>query len=525
MQNDLLLRVLAVNEAGAFGRQHRFERVRSYADFVEAVPLCNYARLAPFIDRCRQGQTQALFGPGQQIVQFALTSGTTARAKYIPVTRESLRAYRRGWDIWGVKAISDHPESYLRKVLQVSSPACEQHAAGGTPCGAISGLLAEQQRWVVRRFYATPLALARIADPTARYYTIMRLAVEQDVGFISTANPSTLLALARTAAERAEPLIRDIRDGTLDASLPVERPIRESLSLRRNSPRARELEAILKSKGQLLPRDYWRLSFLANWTGGTLGLYLPRLVEYYGSTPIRDIGLLASEGRLSIPMADNTPAGVLDVLSNFYEFVPEEEFNGVPDRDAREVLSGDFTVLQAAQLEKGRNYYVFLTNYAGLYRYNLGDLVRVADHVGTTPVIEFLSKGAHSSSLTGEKLTEKQVVDAVRDAAGDLGMAIETFILAPEWADPPCYRLYFEAAVPLPRPDVERLARLVDRRLGVSNLEYDGKRASDRLGSVQARQVARHVLIERDEKLIQANQGRREQFKHRFLYNKPLDLD
>jgi len=518
---------LRTNQESEYGRQHDFTKIETYSDFIQSIPLSNYGYLWPYIDRCRQGETNALFGPGQDIVQYALTSGTTAPAKYIPVTAEFLRRYQRGWEIWGYKAIADHPDSYLRKILQVTGDAEEQFTESGVPCGAISGVLAKHQRYIIRQAYVTPYQVSQIPIAADRYYTIMRFAVMQDIAFVSTANPSTILSLAQTAAERAESLIRDIHDGTLDAQLTLPREMREQFErrLKKNPAQAKELEGLLGAHGRLLPMHYWNLSFLANWTGGTLGMYLPRLAEYYGPAPIRDIGLLASEGRITIPMADNTPEGILDIHANFYEFVPQEEYDLIEDPQGEDTFKQEVTALQGSQLEKGKCYYIFLTNYAGLYRYNLGDLVHVTDHINTVPVLEFLSKGAHSSSITGEKLTEKQVVDAVRTVADELAVSLDSFIMVPQWDDPPHYRLYLASDQPLPRQDLDRLAQRIEVRLEMSNIEYESKRDSERLGMLEVRQVPARVLAEMDEQILQANQGRREQFKHRFLYNKPLELE
>jgi len=529
MQNRLLDELLRRHAASDFGCKHDFAQVKNYEDFCRAVPLSNYAYLFPYIERCMGGETGALFGEGEEILMFALTSGTTERAKYIPVTKTSAAHYRRGWEIWGYKAISDHPASYLRKILQVSGRGEEKRTAGGIACGSISAILARNQGYVVRRFYATPRLVSEVEDAPSRYYTIMRLAIPEDVAWVSTANPSTLLALAQTAEAHAEALIRDVHDGTLTGpGSSVGASLREGLRtyLRANPTCAKKLEQVMAEQGRLLPQHVWDLSFLANWTGGTLGLYLPRLAEYYGTVPIRDIGLLASEGRMTIPMEDNSAAGILDISSCFYEFVPQEEIDAVGDVETRATLPDDLTTLQACQLEKGKCYYIFLTNFAGLYRYNIGDLVRVVEHEGTTPVLEFLSKGAHSSSVTGEKLTEKQVVDAVRLTADALAISLESFVAAPVWEGRlPHYRLLMAAKHPLPRQDMTRLGQGIDQRLAMVNMEYEGKRESGRLGAFEARQVAAQVLAEYDEKLMKENAGRREQFKHRFLYRQALEWD
>ena len=526
VQNELLKQILNENKLSDFGRRHNFGKIGGYGDFTAVVPPANYEYFRPYIENCMAGHKDALLGQTQKLLMFAMTSGTTAAAKYIPVTEASLAAYRRGWMVWGGAAFADHPEAKLRKILQISSPAAESTSEAGLPCGSISGVLAENQHPLVKKFYAIPQQIAAIENPADRYYTIMRCAIVQDLGMISTANPSTTLMLARVADDNSLRIIRDIYNGTVDTIGAMPRAGADALKkiLRPDRRKAEQLESLLDTHGRLLPQHYWNLSFLANWTGGTLGLYLPKLAEYYGAIPIRDIGLLASEGRVSIPLEDASPAGVLDITGMFFEFAPQEEYERIENHGA-ETLQGTLTLMQACQLEKSRCYYVFLTNQAGLYRYNLGDLVRVIGHVGTTPIVEFLSKGNHISSITGEKLTEHQLVEAVRSAADGLAIAVENFVAVPQFSQPPCYRLYFESAEPLPNKQLAALANLIDQRLTLANIEYDSKRDSGRLGGVEVRQLPLRFLAKRDERLVKENAGRTEQFKHRFLYNTPLDIE
>ena len=162
IQNDLLLSIIRANAASQFGQKHNFQRITNYAEYIDALPLLNYAYLEPYINRCREGDPSALFGPEQRILMFALTSGTTAAAKYIPVTQDFANGYRRGWNIWGYKALDDHPDGYLRSILQVTSPMDQEFTPGGLPAGAISGLLAQQQKSIVHKFYVTNPRMAYI---------------------------------------------------------------------------------------------------------------------------------------------------------------------------------------------------------------------------------------------------------------------------------------------------------------------------------------------------------------------------
>ena len=67
------------------------------------------------------------------------------------------------------------------------------------------------------------------------------------------------------------------------------------------------------------------------------------------------------------------------------------------------------TVLAAHELQEGRTYYILMTTAYGLYRYNIFDVVRCTGYFNQTPLVEFLSKGALFSNLTGEKISEHHV--------------------------------------------------------------------------------------------------------------------
>jgi len=229
-QEERLFQILKNGSEGEFGRRHRLDKVRSYKDFKAALPIAQWPYFAPYVDRCKEGDVKALFGPSDRLVMFARTSGTTGPAKAIPITKRSIRAYKRGWTIWGIKMIRDHPGPLVRSVLQISSPMQEEITPSGLPVGSISGLLARNQNPVARFLYATPYEVVDIPDPDLRYYVIMRFAIPRDVALIVTANPSTLVMLAKIADRHADDIIRDIRDGTLGVARELHPETRDLLT-------------------------------------------------------------------------------------------------------------------------------------------------------------------------------------------------------------------------------------------------------------------------------------------------------
>src|SRR4051794_710807 len=435
VQRELLLRRIARHADSQFGRDHHFGEIRTPADFRRRVPIRGYEALEPYIERVRQGDLGALFGPGTEVLMFAMTSGTTNRPKTIPVTRESLHDYREGWTIWGIMAFDAHPamiEGGLRPILQIASDWRETTTPSGIPCGAITGLTAHMQSRLVRFTYCLPPVAARIKDIESKYYVALRCSVHRDLGTTIAANPSTMLAIARLGDREKACLIRDLYDGTIDRKWRIPPEVRKALGRRAHKPRkeaARRLETIVNRSGRLFPRDYWpNLCFLANWTGGTMGAYLRSYPEVFGDHPVRDVGLIASEGRMTIPVEDNTPAGILDIRHHYFEFIPEDQVG----RDEPETV-------EAADLIEGRRYFILPTTAGGLYRYQIFDLVRCVGFQGKAPLLEFLNKGAHFSSMTGEKLSEFQVVAAVDAAVAELSVRLKSFLLLPTWGDPPHY--------------------------------------------------------------------------------------
>lgn len=517
-QAAALRRALTLIARSDFGRRHALGSVRSPEDLRRAVPLATYEDLRPYIERVWEGDSSALFSPGQRLVMFATSSGTTAKPKLIPVTPQFERDYRRGWNTFGLKMLSDHPAAILRAILQGSGRFDASLSPAGVPCGAITGLLARTQKRIVRRFYVGRPQIAHLPDARARYYTLMRLGISRDVAFAITANPATLIQMARTAAEESETLIRDVRDGTLSPRIVPEAGLRRVLAagLRPNSARAARLELWRSAAGTLRPRDYWNLDFLACWTGGSMGHYLERLREWYGQIPIRDVGLLASEGRVSIPLEDDTPAGVLDVQAALFEFIPIDEIEAEQPQ-----------TLWAWELETGCEYAVVLTNRSGLVRYRLDDVVRVRGCVEQTPVVEFLYRAGRVASVAGEKLTENQVVEAVRDVCGQLGISHLDFVLAPCWSDPPYYRLSYDGLPDAVRPDkmVPSLAAALDRELCEQNDEYASRRKSRRLDNLQVRVLPAGTLTAMDVRLMRLRDATAEQYKRPALFTSTGDDD
>jgi hypothetical protein len=514
VQEDLRQRLLALHANSDFARDHHFREIQTLADFRRNLPVAGYEYFEPYIARMRRGDFRALVGD-DKVHMFALTSGTTAARKFIPVTPHYLADYKRGWNLWGLKVFRDHGEVKLRPILQLSSDWQEFYTEAGIPCGSVTGLTATMQKRIIRWLYCVPACTGKIKDAAAKYYVALRLSLPRKVGLIIAANPSTVVNLARAGDHEKEALIRDLYDGTLAKHLDVPEEVRAALGRkisRRHPQRARELEEIVRRTGTLYPRDYWPADCLiGNWTGGSVGAYLRHFPRYYGNTPVRDIGLLASEGRMTIPMADGSPSGILDITTHFFEFIPEAE-----------AAKPNPIVLAAHEVQQGQTYYILPTTSFGLYRYHIHDLVRVTGFHNRTPLIEFLSKGAHFANITGEKLSEYHVAGAMSEVLKELNLTLTAYSLAPCWDEElPYYGLFVERGDLADGQQGLRLAEKLERRLGQVNMEYAAKRESLRLGALRLEMLPTGTWHHWDRQRLARTGGTLEQYKHPCLIPDP----
>lgn len=88
----------------------------------------------------------------------------------------------------------------------------------------------------------------------------------------------------------------------------------------------------------------------------------------------------------------------------FYEFIPFEE-----------IYKDNPKTLLINELKVGERYEVVITNYAGLYRYRLGDVVKVVDYYNNSPEIEFLFRKNQVLNMVAEKTNEEQLTSAIKN--------------------------------------------------------------------------------------------------------------
>ena len=439
-QRARLRLILEANAATAFGREHRFASISAASDYQSRVPVSDWSAVEPWIRRSMAGEVAVLTAAAP--VHFERTSGSGARQKHIPYTRELLGEFQNALVVWLAALKRDCPAiagpAYWALSPDLSRP---QTTPVGIPVGSasdasyIAGSAAE-------RLLPTLVSGATYGDRVGDWQlaTLNAIAAEPDLRLLSVWSPTFLLALFDCVLDTAR---ADRSMDLLKQSLPADR-----------------YAALATAIGQRDFSGLWpRLQAISCWADGPSAGFATSLQHLFPRARVVPKGLFATEGVVSLSWGMSTARPVA-ITSHFLEFVDQR---GVPRL--------------VDELQTGARYRPLLTTSGGLYRYDLGDLVEVTGYIDKTPCLCFVGRDDHRSDLVGEKLDERIVARSLA-AAGLSGPAV----LVPDAAaKPPRYRLIVET-------DVGAAVQRIEAELCRAH-HYAIARANGQLGAVSALRV------------------------------------
>ncbi len=473
-QHHLLMNILRQNAGTAFGRKHDFRSITSMAEYRAKVPVHTYDQLEPYI---KEQQTGSPALTQQPPVYYARTSGTTGASKDIPLTRHGLAQVKHAQKHLAL-SLWRHTGFFKGAILGFAGPATEGHLQNGTPFGSASGSTYRSLPPILARKFVPPPSAFSIRDMAAKYqiYALAALATD-DITGVATANPSSLLKVLSVVRADAPQLLSALLSQPGPSLLPQVAKAAGEIAGRGNPSHIRTLLDKLASGHELQPADLWpRLSAVATWTGGSCGIALAQLrPQLPKSVKIVEFGYGASEfmGAANIDANRNLCLPLL--THHVYEFVRRGEWE-----------AGQPQFLGLHEIQPGDDYYIFVTTRSGLYRYHINDIIRAEPGVGSCPALRFLHKGRGITNITGEKLSEHQLITAMAQTLAEQALSATSYIaLADEEAS--CYVLYLECPDRVAAADFT--ARL-DTGLRALNSEYDDKRASGRLGPVRIKHLS-----------------------------------
>jgi hypothetical protein len=355
-----------------FGRDHHFDKIKSFQDFKNQVPVRDYEDLKPYIDKVQLGEKDILW-KGKPLY-FAKTSGTTSGAKYIPLTKESMPYH--------IKASRNAILHYIYETgktdfvdgkmifLQGSPELIEKN---GIKLGRLSGIAA----------HFVPKYLQKNRMPSWETNCI----------------------------EDWETKINAIVDETIDQNMTIISGIPSWVQM--------YFERLQEKSGKKVG-DLFKNFNLFIYGGVNYEPYRAKFENLIGRK-VDSIELFpASEGFFAYQDSQKSK-GMLLLLNSgiFYEFIKADEFfNENPKR------------LTIGEVELGVNYVLIISTNAGLWGYNIGDTVQFTSLYPHRVIVSGRIK--HYISAFGEHVIGNEVENAMKVAMENTNVRINEFTVAPQ---------------------------------------------------------------------------------------------
>ena len=371
-QQKVFNHLIAQGKGTLFGKDHQFATITSHQDFVERVPIRDYEELKGYVQQIIDGKEDVLW-PGKPIY-FAKTSGTTSGAKYIPITKPSIKNQ--------VEASRNAILNYIhetgnadfvdgRMIFLQGSPELEEK--NGIKLGRLSGISAH--------YVPNYLQKNRLPSWETNCIEDWETKVDKIVEETEKENMSVIAGIPSWVQMYFEKL---------------------------NSKTGKKVGELFKEFQLFI------------YGGVNYEPYRAKFENLIGRK-VDSIELFpASEGFFAYQNSQKEK-GMLLLLDAgiFYEFVKADEFfDENPKR------------LTIADVELGVDYAMVISTDAGLWGYNLGDTVRFISKNPYKIMVSVRIK--HFISAFGEHVIAKEVEEALRLAVEGTDALVNEFTVAPQ---------------------------------------------------------------------------------------------
>ena len=398
-----------------FGRDHNFSIIKNYEDFKNQVPIRDYEGLKPYVDKVVKGEKNILW-PGQPLY-FAKTSGTTSGAKYIPITKESIKTH--------VNSARDALLNYFLKTKNYKPINGKHMFLQGSP-------KLEKKNGIY---------IGRLSGISAHY--IPKL-------FLNNRKPSWNTNCIEDWEEKVETIIKET--------------VGEKMTIIAGIPSWVQMyfEKIVSNENKSIKEVFPELSLYV-YGGVSYDPYKSTFDKLFGKKVDTLATFPASEGFFGYQDTftdENTD--LLLLLNNdiFYEFIKAEDF-----------LKGKYERITLKDVQVNVNYLLIISTSAGLWGYNIGDTVKFTS---TRPYRIIVSgRIKHFLSAFGEHVIAEEVETSMKIATKDHGVTIREFTVAPN-INPkeglPCHEWYIEFETQ-PR-DIKAFSKTLETEMLNQNIYY-----------------------------------------------------
>ena len=474
-QRKTLKRIISWNKNSELGKKLGLCEIKSIEEYQAKVPLSTYADYEPYVEYMikNKGKNPMFTGPN---IRYCSSSGSVGKPKILP---------KSAMDLWNMQchgfsctlAVAKHHLAKMGKkmpsqigplVLILTGHPLED----GKMCNGAGQVPLTYLKPLTRFFCTSPTSLLypeheELLDTS---YLQLRFALEnRNVTYLGSLVATLLTTMFDYLEENWEMLCDDIEKGIINPNIKITPDLYRAYSkkFKPNPERAAELRREFE-KGfdtPIAPRIWPKLSWAYGMVGSNLKVYVEKLRRSIGDIPLHNMGFAAAEGFFSMPTELDVHDGVLLPHCLFFEFIPVNDDEEDPDESATPLLISD--------LEVGKKYEIVVTNYSGLYRYRMEDVVEVTRMYNNTPEIEFLYRRNLGMNLANEK-TSTAMVDAV---VSDLSKEMDNeFIGHSLYADhstnPPRYTMLLEAKKPVSEEERQKYIQIVDDKFSAYNEKY-----------------------------------------------------
>ena len=405
-----------------YGKKFGFESIKNYKQFKENIPLSDYESLKPFIDRMRRGEQNLLWH--SDIKWFAKSSGTTDKSKFLPVSQESLEGchYNAGRDMITLHC-HNHPDTQLftGKNLALGGSFREDFFGDHSSFhGDVSAIIIQNLPMWADYFRAPDVSIALMDEWESKLEKMALSMMNENV--VSLAGvPSWMLVL---------------------------------------------LKKILEKKQAASLKEVWPNLEVYFHGGVNFAPYREQFAKLFDDNRMHFLQLYnASEGFFGIQDQANSDEMLLMLdYGIFYEFLALDD-----------QLKGDFSkVKHLDDVQPGIDYAVIITTNAGLWRYQLGDVIRFT----TTNPYRFIISGRTRQFINafGEELMVHNTDHAIAVACEKAHAMVREYTVAPvfmnENAGAHEWLIEFEKEP----ENFEFFRSVLDEALKKQNSDYEAKR-------------------------------------------------
>lgn len=457
VQLEVLKKILTENSKTEYGKTYDFDNISSIKDFQSNVPITTYESYAGFIEKIAVGETNVLTSEDVKI--FEPSSGSTQASKLIPYTEGLKKDFNKGIEPWLSDVYLNTPELRTAPAYWSITPSFKKYSytKGGIKIGFDNDAqyLSDEFALLIQETMFIPECVSRIQDiELFKQVTILFLLAQENLSLISIWNPSLFLVLLDELKSNTHKIITDINNDSLPSGL-EDGIINEIKSVLKFSDKRKSELCKIFSQDDIDFASLWKnLKLISCWADANAKGYAQKLQQIFPNTVIQPKGLLATEGIMTVPIENI--GRVPCVKSHFFEFIEQD------------IVTSEIKLTH--ELELGKTYSIILTTSGGLYRYEIGDIVRVYDKRGNCPCLEFLGKKDNVSDYFGEKINELHIKSIIEKFNID---KLSTFYLfAPKKSnDKLFYALYIESEDIIAKQEFQKLETGIEKEL-LKNFHY-----------------------------------------------------